>query len=197
VLLGITGTIGCGKSTVSDFFREQGWIVFSADRFCHSLYEKNDKDILDFFDSRNIEVRNSESGSIDRHKTANAVFGNQSLLDELTKTVIYPKLDRALKNAISEATGKNKNFAAEIPLLYENKYEKYFDLVMTVWCSKSVRHQRLQQLRGMSIEDILRREALQMAADKKLAAADVAVINNGSIENLKSQLLYFLSLYKL
>jgi len=186
LILGITGTIGCGKSTVFSLFRAAGWLTFDADGFCRSLYAGGNPafaaGIKDLFGDG---VFNAD-GTIDRKKVADAVFNNSVTMTALTD-LIYPLLDAGMEEAMERCRKSGANGAFEVPLLYEAGYQERFDRVLAVWCDPALRFRRLRELRGLDEADIRRREARQWPDARKLELADYAIVNNGSREMLEKQ----------
>lgn len=191
MILGITGSIGAGKSTVREEFSALGWRFFDADSICHDIYASPEGEfftgITSFFGTDIV----SPEGTIDRKKLAAKVFGQPENLQKLT-SLLYPELDRRLDEAIASCRTQNVHGAFEIPLLYEKDYQTKFDAVLTVWSASEIRHKRLIGKRNFTKEDILRREKEQLPADKKLDRADFALINNGSRELLRKQIIFFI-----
>ena len=187
VIAAVTGTIGCGKSTFFDFFRQRGWTTFDADGFCRSLYERNDPELAALLRRRCGDRCFADDGvTIDRRRVGEAAFHEPELLTALT-SIIYPRLDAALDTAIARARAAGGDLAAEIPLLYEKGYAPRFDKVIAVWCSDELRRRRLREFRGMSDAEIRRRESCQWPSERKLEAADFAVVNHGTIRQLEEQ----------
>ena len=187
MICAVTGTIGCGKSTFFGFFRRHGWATFDADGFCRSLYAENDPELAAFLRRRLGSAGFAEDGvAIDRRRVGEAAFADPEFLEELAAE-IYPRLDAALDRAIAEARAGNGDLAAEIPLLFEKGYAPRFDKVIAVWCDDELRRRRLRESRGMSDDAIRRREACQWPSERKLEAADFAVINHGSVDDLEEQ----------
>ena len=187
MILGITGSFGAGKSTVREEFSALGWQFFDADEICHLIYAGKEGT----FFTRITETWGREilspAGNIDRKKLAAKVFGKPQELKKLTD-ILYPELDKRLVEAIRNCRERQQNGAFEIPLLFENNYEKYFDAVLTVWGASSVRHKRLREMRHFTDEEIRKRENQQLPSDEKLEKADFALINNGSKELLRRQI---------
>ena len=187
VISAVTGTIGCGKSTFFGFFRRRGWTTFDADGFCRSLYEENDPELAEAIRSRCGDRCFAADGvTIDRRRVGEAAFADPGLLDTLT-AVLYPRLDAALDEAIARTRAAGGDLAAEIPLLFEKGYAPRFDTTIVVWCDDELRRRRLRESRGMSDEEIRRREACQWSSERKLEAADFAVVNHGTIPQLEEQ----------
>ena len=183
----VTGTIGCGKSTFFGFFRQRGWTTFDADGFCRSLYAENDPELAALLRGRCGSRCFADDGvTIDRRRVGEAAFADPELLTALA-SVIYPRLDAALDEAIARTRSEGGNLAAEIPLLYEKGYAPRFDKVIAVWCDDELRRRRLREFRGMSDEEIRRRESCQWPSERKLEAADFAVVNHGTVRQLEEQ----------
>ena len=187
MILGITGAIGCGKSTVLAYFSSNNWHVYDADKLCHQLYDGNDREL-----SRKIVDRWGEDllladGGVDRKKLGKIVFADRKELDVLT-AMLYPALRNRIIGIIDTCRKNNSNAAFELPLLYEAGFETLFDKILAIWSAPEIRHQRLRQYRMMSDSDIAAREKQQLAADAKLEKADFAVINNGTEHELNLQL---------
>ena len=185
MILGITGSIGCGKSTVLKLFRGAAWRTADADGICRKLY---DDPAGAFADACRAEWGEAffTCGAFDRAKIAQVVFNAPAELEKLTK-LIYPHLGRELDNFVAAAREAGENAAVEVPLLYEKGMSGRFDAVLTVWAPREVRHARLREFRNFDEAEILRREKLQMDADEKLERADYALVNSGDAGMLKAQ----------
>ena len=185
MILGITGPIGCGKSTVLKLFREAGWRTADADGICRKLYDDPAGDFAAACRAEWGEAFFSD-GAFDRAKIAQVVFNAPEELNKLTK-LIYPHLERELDKFVAAARAAGENAAVEVPLLHENHMEKIFDAVLTVWAPRELRHARLREFRHFDEAEILRREKLQLDADEKLERADYALVNSGDAESLGEQ----------
>ena len=190
MILGVTGPIGCGKSTVLELFGKAAWRTADADGICRRLYD----DPAGEFAAACRREWGEEfftDGKFDRAKIAAVVFRDPEELRKLT-SLIYPHLERELESFVAGVRADGANAALEIPLLYENGLEKFCDAVLTVWAPAELRHERLRRLRGFDEAEILRREKRQMAADEKLERAEYALINSGTPEHLERQFEIFL-----
>ena len=185
MILGVTGSIGCGKSTVLALFREAAWRTADADGICRSFY---DDPAGDFAEACRREWGEAffTAGEFDRAKIAGVVFNAPAELKKLTD-LLYPRLEKELNKFIAAARAAGENAAVEVPLLYENRMEGLFDAVLTVWAPRDVRHARLREFRHFDDAEIARREKLQMDADEKLERADYALVNSGDPGKLKAQ----------
>lgn len=175
--IAITGGIGCGKTTVSNFFAQHGYPVFSADKICHQLMTtpqiKNR--LLEHFGAT-VFAENE----VDRAALARIVFDDSQELEFLTN-IIHAELNRELETIFAN----NSVVFVEVPLLYENAMADKFDLVIAVWSSPEVCKSRLTHWAEGQYE---KRSALQILADEKLEMADFAIINNDGLESLNLQL---------
>ena len=185
LILGVTGSIGCGKSTVLDLFEAASWRVADADAICRRLYDDPAGDFAAACRARWGEAFFT-AGAFDRAKIAALVFADPEALRQLTG-LIYPHLERKLDEFVSAARRDGANAAVEVPLLYENGMEKRFDAVLTVWAPAELRHERLRKFRRFNDAEIRRREALQMDADEKLERAADALINSGTPAELQAE----------
>ena len=191
MILGVTGSIGCGKSTVLDLFRAAAWRTADADAICRGLYDDPAGDFAAACRERWGEAF-FRDGRFDRAKVAKVVFADPAELRRLTE-LVYPHLERALDEFADRVRRDGVNAAVEVPLLYENGMEKRFDAVLTVWAPAELRHERLRKYRHFDDAEIRRREALQMDADEKLERADYALVNSGSSADLKAEFAALLS----
>ena len=190
MILGLTGPIGCGKSTVLELFDKASWRTADADAICRGLYDDPAGEFAAAC-RENWGDAFFRNGRFDRAAIAKIVFADPAELRRLTE-LIYPHLERVLDEFSQRARRDGANAAVEVPLLFENGMEKRFDAVLTVWAPAELRHERLKKYRNFDDAEIRRREALQMDADEKLERADYALINSGSAAELEEQFFQFL-----
>ncbi len=186
MILGLTGAIGGGKSTALSAFAAAGAETYDADRLCHEFYRDPDSELVRKLAARWGERIFSATGAVDRGRIGAIVFADQTELNFLTG-LIYPELERRMTAAIAAARRRPEHTTVwEIPLLFELGWERSFDAVAVVWTDPALRRARLRA-RGLPDEEILRREARQWPAERKLEHADYALINNGSEAYLRMQ----------
>ncbi|MFA7230108.1 MAG: dephospho-CoA kinase [Victivallaceae bacterium] len=183
MVLGLTGGIGCGKSTVLKIFASQGWSVYSTDDICHSIYSSVNQKFFEELRTRWGSDIFDDEGVPDRKKIAAIAFNNQAELRWLN-SIVHPAVKQQVLSIIAEKKGKNLIF--EVPLLYEAGWENMFDSIVSVWSSPAVQSCRLRE-RGVAESEIVKRIANQLPAEKKLEKADWALINNGSFKELEIQ----------
>ena len=187
MILGITGGFGCGKSAVLSHFAARGWQTADADRLCHEFYEERDPSFLAALTGRWGERVLDAAGGVDRRALGKIVFEDPAELAELTR-LIYPRLGEKLRALTGSWKERKLNGAVEVPLLYEEGYESWFDATVAVWAAKEVRHARLAAARGFAAAEIRQREERQLASEVKLERADYALVNNSGREELEHQI---------
>ena len=186
MILGLTGAIGGGKSTALSAFAAAGAEIHDADRLCHEFYRNPESELVRKLAARWGKRIFSATGEVDRRRIGAIVFTDQAELDFLTG-LIYPELERQMTAAIAAARRRPEIVTVwEVPLLFELGWESVFDAIAVVWTEPALRRLRLQA-RGLTDEEILRREARQWPAERKLEQADYALINNGSAIYLQMQ----------
>ena len=185
MIIGITGGFGCGKSTVLELFQKEGAEVFSADRICHEIYAAKDEffvsELKGYFGDGVIGC----DGSIDRKFIASRVFSSQKDMDFLNSIFKKPLHDR-ICDIIQKGRDCQNVCAIEIPLLFEEHYEKMLDRVLTVFAPIEARKTFLGK-RGFDFEEMQRRDARQMSLEEKVKLADFVIVNGASQDFLYQQ----------
>jgi len=179
--IGLTGGMGCGKSTALGCFRNRGITVFESDRFVRDAFNRNQGLIDGLIEVFGMDVIDDE-GRVDRARLASIVFSDTSKLDAL-EALVHPLVRAAWQE---EVRSHQSCLVVEIPLLFEKSLEHSFDTTICVALSASVQRQRLLE-RGMTEDDIQRRLARQWTLEEKMQKADIVLMNDGSIEHLQAQ----------
>lgn len=182
--IGLTGGIGCGKSSVACFFAEAGWAVLSADALVQDLLASNEAVIEAVRERWGGAVFNVE-GRVDRSAVAETVFAEPGELEWL-EALLHPRVREQWLAAMQGDPGSN--WVIEIPLLFEKRLEKEFDFSVCVTCPEAIVIARMA-LRGFSKVAIEQRSKRQMALSEKMGRADYVITNAGSLEFLKEQTL--------
>ena len=181
--VGLTGNIGCGKSTVAEMFRELGAFVVDADKLIHSFYKKGHPVYRKVLDTFGEEILDKE-GNIDRKKLAEIVFSDREKLrklEEITHRALYEELER-----IEKSLPEDSVFIVEASLLVEKGSYKKFDKLVVVYAPYELCKERATK-RGLSPEDFERRWKLQMPIEEKVKFADYVIDNSGSLEETYEQ----------
>lgn len=180
-IIGITGGMGSGKSTVLKVFSDLGGCIFDADAAVRDLYD-SDRGFLDLLISRWGDQVCDATGGVDRSRVAALVFSDPVERVWL-ESHIHPRVRRRMEDAERHAPSI---LYAEIPLLFEVGWEGNVDSTVAVWCREELVRRRLRD-RGMTERDIDARRAVQMNDQTKLEKADFVIVNNGSHSVLTAQ----------
>ena len=174
----ITGTIGSGKSTAVALLREMGYSVFDADACNAQLLQEEDvqKELRKLFPAAFPE------GKLEKKILSGIVFQNEEERKKL-ESLMHPLIRQKMKE---EAEGQ-KLFLAEIPLLFESGFDSDFGHSLLISCQKKTALRRLRQ-RGYSEEESLSRIAAQMPVKEKKKRASYVIRNDGTLEELRTQL---------
>lgn len=180
--VGLTGGIGCGKSTVVGFFREAGWRTMEADAIVRELLNE-DVSIQEALGARWGDLVFTKEGQIDRRAVAARVFQDASELRWL-ESKLHPMVRQRWSSMLAETV--DRHCLVEIPLLFEKRLESQFDLTVCVSCPRKLVENRMVA-RGYSAAEIAQRVDQQMPLEKKTELADFLISNAGSLEFLKRQ----------
>ncbi len=184
--VGLTGGIGCGKSTVASMMRELGCLILEADPVAHQLIEPDcpayDEIVRDF----GGQILTAD-GHIDRSKLAAVVFGDPARLARLNQ-IVHPRVLEALDRQLEELASAHPHGVAvvEAALLVEAHYHDCLQHLIVVWCEPEQQLARLLE-RGMAREDAERRIAAQLAMDQKRRMADDEIDCSGTLEHTRHQ----------
>ena len=173
--IAITGTIGSGKSTVSDYIRSKGYYVFDADKVnSNFLLEGN----LGYIEVKKNFANAFDGNTLNKSKLASIVFSNAEDKKRL-ENIMHPLiLEEMKKESII-----NNPFFSEIPLLFESGWQKYFDYTFLVVCDEEIAINRLIK-RGLSLKDSQKRIINQMPVKLKKKKADEIIYNNSNLLDL-------------
>ena len=186
-IIGITGGIASGKSTVTEFLRQQGYQVIDADQVVHELQEPGGRlyqALLSTFGPAILQ----EDGRLDRPKLGAMIFGNPELLaqsSQIQNQIIREDL-AGRRDLLAET---EDIFFMDLPLLFELQYEDWFDQIWLVDVTVETQLSRLMSRNALSQEEAEKRIAAQLSLREKRKRADVLIDNNGSLEETRQQLL--------
>ena len=189
-IIGITGGIASGKSVVTDFLRSQGYQVIDADQVVHELQKPGGQLYQVLLSEFGTEILLAD-GQLDRKKLGTLLFSRPNLLEKssrLQNDIIREEL--ALKRNKLAAT--EELFFMDIPLLFEQEYEDWFDQVWLVDVSKDTQLERLMTRNNLSQEEAQRRIAAQLSLAEKRQRAEIVIDNNGALLATLKQVQAFL-----
>ena len=182
-LIGLTGAIGSGKSSVSALFARKGAIIIDGDGIAKQLQRKGSPILQKMVDEFGDILL--ETGELDRAKVANLVFGDAEMLKRLN-AIMHPAIGIEILRQIELNMTTDNVVVLDMPLLVENPRDGLSGLVV-VDVDPEVAISRLVQFRNMNEEDARRRMASQASREDRLQVADRVVDNNGEPDSLGAQ----------
>lgn len=184
-VIGLTGGIASGKSTVVAMLKEAGYDVIDADQVVHDLQAKGEKLYNALVDAFGEQILN-ENSELNRPKLSELIFTspeNMELSSRIQNDIIKNQL-RILKEKMAS---KKRVFFMDIPLLIELDYQNWFDAIWLVYLDHQTQIDRLMERNHYSQEAAEKRLASQLPLTEKKAYADIIIDNNGSLEELRKQ----------
>jgi dephospho-CoA kinase len=187
--VGLTGGIGCGKSTVAGMMRELGCRVIDADDISRNLANPGQPAYNEIIAAFGKEILQA-NGHMDRAKVAHLVFSDASKLSTLNK-ILHPRVVAEEEHQLVEIARTDPNAIAviEAALLIEAGHHKILQRLIVVWCRPEQQIERLTNPRGrsMSRDDAMQRIAAQMPLDEKRRIATDEIDNSGSLAATQKQ----------
>jgi dephospho-CoA kinase len=183
-LIGLTGGVGSGKSTVSGFLRELGARVIDADEAARAVVEPGTPGFAAVAAEFGPEF--VRAGRLDRQRLAELVFNDKQALGRLN-AIVHPLVREWIAARIAEAADEGLEVAVQdVPLLFENGYEPLFRSTILVYVPEPLQVERLVA-RGMPEADARARIANQLPIDEKRSRATYVIDNRGSRDQTRSQ----------
>jgi len=189
LIIGLTGGIVGGKSTVASMFRDLGAKIIDADKLGHSVILPNKpawKKIVKIFGKDILQ----NDLTIDRKKLGKIVFANQALLKKLNE-VTHPEITKIIKKEINLARNATNNqgkvLIVDAALIYEAKIDRFMDKIIVVYIDKDKQIKRLIKRNNLSKEEALQRIKSQMPMKEKVKMTDYVIDNNSTLDKTKEQ----------
>jgi len=182
IVLGLTGSIGMGKSTTARLFAEEGVPVHDADAAVHALYEGEAAPLVEA-----AFPGTTRDGRVDRALLGKVVVGNPDAMKRL-EAIVHPLVAKARDRFLEEACSNGAAVAVlDIPLLFETGGEKLVDAVVVVSAAPEIQRQRVLERPGMTVEKFEALLAKQMPDAEKRRRADYIVDSGHGIEAARAQ----------
>ena len=185
-ILGITGGIGSGKSTASDYLKNKGAVIFNADQEAkkhlkHTKILQNR--IIDAFGQKVVE-KNKLSIS----KLAETAFSSK-IDQKILNGLMWPEVFILVEKSISEAKqNEEKLFVVDAAMIFEANFEHMFDSTLLILTRKKIRLERALKRKNLHLEQIQNRMSLQMPETEKKRKADYIINNDGTLENFHKKM---------
>jgi dephospho-CoA kinase len=183
-MLGLTGGIGSGKSTVDALLEEKGAVVLDADAMVKELQQPG-MPVFEAMIERFGPGIVAEGGTLDRAAVAEIVFADKGALKDLND-IVHPAVGTLINERLAELATTDEVVVLDIPLLVEGNREGYAGIIV-VDVDPEVALRRLVEHRGFTEEDARARMANQASRDERLARADVVIRNDGTLEDLRTE----------
>lgn len=183
-VVGLTGGIGSGKSTVASCFSQYGATIIDADDIARKVIDVDEAALAELQQAFGMDIVDSE-GHLIRACLAERAFASRKGTGVLN-SIMHPRIR---KQAIADmaALPQESITVYDMPLLVETKSEDLCDVVVVVNSPIEERVRRLQKTRGMSVEEISQRIAQQASDSDRNEVADIVIDNNGTLENLTNE----------
>ncbi len=184
--IGLTGGLGTGKTTVLKLFKSSGAYTIDADKLVHQILKKPSTiKKLAAIIGKGILIERAAKTFINKKRMADIIF-NDSQKRRAVEKIIHPNIIKTAEDIKTKILAKKSDaiIVFEVPLLLEAGYEKIFDKIIVVYCSKAKAVERLRK-RGLSKEQAFKRMRAQMPISRKKAYADFLINNNSNINALK------------
>jgi dephospho-CoA kinase len=186
LLVGLTGNIASGKSTVAQLLSEHGATIIDADVLARRAVERGTR-AFDAIVKRWGTSVQAPDGHLDRAALRRTVFGNPKELEALND-IVHPEVERLRDKRIAEArTRGDRIVICDIPLLFEKKMVGTFDKIVLVDAPRPLRLERLVSDRGLRETEAMDMIAAQMPAELKRARADFVIDNAGTLSELEGK----------
>ena len=181
-VIGLTGSLGMGKSTTAQLFAEEGVPVHDADAVVHRLYEGEAVAAIEA-----AFPGTTAAGKVDRDKLAARVLGDDAALKRL-EAIVHPLVQAAEQRLLAEAAARGEKVALlDIPLLFETGGEQRVDAVVVVSAPSEVQHARVLKRPGMTMEKLEAILAKQMPDAEKRRRADFVVDTSRGLDAARAQ----------
>ena len=175
-IVGITGGIGSGKTTLCKHLKKNRYLVHESDKLVSGIYKKPNKSFLSFI-KKNVSKDVVENYKINKKKVAKIIFNNEVIKKKLEKYI--HKEVRISRESFIKKNHKNKKgvIFVDIPLLFENNLDKNFDIIVCIISKKTIRTKRVLKSKKFT-KQILKKIFKSQTSDKNRRARAQIIINN-------------------
>ena len=182
LIIGITGSIACGKSLVSNYLQEKGYTIIDADKIGHMALENDEvkKQLVNKFGKSILK-----DNEVNRVTLGKLVFENKENLKELNN-IIHPQIRKNISEQIQVHKNEKLVFV-DVPLLFEAKFDDLVEKIIVISLDEKIQLERLMNRNSLSKEEALQRIKSQIPVREKEKLGDYVVDNSFTQENTYSQ----------
>jgi len=185
-VIGLTGGIAAGKSTVSEALREAGAVVIDADKVGHDAYRPGTETHAALVEAFGPQIV-AEGGEIDRRALGAIVFADPAQRQRL-QDIVWPRMKEMMRSQLEDQAANGTDLAViEAAVLFEAGWQDLMDEIWVVQVPEAVARERLMARNGMSADDANARIRAQLSNDERARHAQVIIDNSGSIEHARKQ----------
>ncbi len=185
-VIGLTGGIGSGKSTVSQYLAELGAVILDADKVGHEVFKPNTEawhEVVTAFGKQIL----TPSGEVDRKKLGGIVFSHPESLSRLNQ-IMHPRMHDVMKAQIEEYRRQGVDMVVlEAAILIEANWTSLVDEVWVTVAAEAKVLERLKKQRGLVEEQTLSRIRSQLSTEERVKHADVVINNDGDLNEVKAK----------
>ncbi|MCG7252307.1 dephospho-CoA kinase [Corynebacterium pseudodiphtheriticum] len=186
-IIGLTGGIGSGKSTVARSLQEHGFPIVDADLIAREIVEPGQPALAELAKEFGEDILNAD-GSLDRGLLASRAFTTKDTTQRLND-ITHPRINQRTQELFDEARENGAEAVIyDMPLLIDKGLHKDMDATIVVHAAEHVRLERLTTKRGLDVDDVRRRINAQIDDETRKQHADILLDNNGTEEDLTQQI---------
>lgn len=185
--IGLTGGFGCGKTTVLNLFKRFGAYTVDIDRVVHKILRREDiiKKMSILF-GEGVLRRSSRGLTLNKRAVADRIFDDMAMRKKIEE-IIHPLVLKEIINLKSRFQEREGLLVFEIPLLYEARFERYFDRTVVVYCDRERAIKRLIK-KGFNEFEAMKRIKAQLPIERKVMLADFIIDNSNGIKKTENQI---------
>ena len=185
IKIGVTGNIGSGKTTLTNFFDNKKAYIFNADKEAKNHLSKHSvlqKKIINIFGNQIVTKNN-----IDFKKLAEIVFESKKN-QQILNGIVWPEISMLIENSLRQAENdKYDFFIVDAALLFEANFNHFFDYIILVTADKKIRLNRALKRKNLDLSQIKKRMSLQLSDSEKIEHSNFTIYNNDKKEALQNE----------
>ncbi|RDU61368.1 dephospho-CoA kinase [Helicobacter sp. MIT 14-3879] len=188
----LTGSIGCGKSTVSRFLALEGFSIIDADTIAHEVLEQEKDTVVQAFGNHILKQdTHSKTITINRKALAQIIF-NDSKKKRLLESILHPIIQKNILSSCKQLEVKKVPYFIEIPLYFESSFAYPAQFVICVYAPRHIQIERIQKRNNLTVQEAMIRINSQIDIEIKKAKSNFVIDNSGDLKALQKNIESFL-----